>query len=260
MDRKGSRPNSPCPEHSSTSHRRRFLAALGAGGLAAAAGCTGSGDDDESNDPAENDSDDGTDNETDEDPTTMIDGRFGTTVTADESASIDADHTIDLLFTPRENVPIPEFYFEPTGLSIETGDTVKFNVSTPHHNVNAYHPGFGYNQRVPDETPAFSSPVLTAGDAWYYTFEQEGVHDIMCAPHELFGMVGRIVVGSASGPGANPVGEAPGTEESRPPEYTAGLVLSDPALEAEAIVDAETVSWDDIADENKRPMLQPAGE
>ncbi|MFB1066304.1 hypothetical protein [Natrinema sp. H-ect4] len=105
-----------------------------------------------------------------------IDARFGTTVTADESASIDANPTVELLIKERENIPIPEFYFEPTGLYVETGDTVKFNMTTPHHNVNAYHPAFGYNQRIPDETPAYSSPILSAGDAWYYTFEQEGMH------------------------------------------------------------------------------------
>ncbi|WP_229504833.1 hypothetical protein [Natrinema versiforme] len=82
----------------------------------------------------------------------------------------------------------------------------------------------------------------------------------MCTPLELFGMVGRIVVGSASGPCANPVGEAPGNEQSRPPEYTAGSVLGDPALVAEAIVESETVAWSDIAAENKQPMLRPVEE
>ncbi|WP_225316367.1 MULTISPECIES: plastocyanin/azurin family copper-binding protein [Haloferax] len=158
---------------------------------------------------------------------------------------------------PRENVEIPEFFFEPTGLHIEPGDTVKFNVATPHHNINAYHPRFGYRQRVPEETPPYSSPVLTAGDAWYYTFETEGVHDITCAPHELFGMVGRIVVGSATGPGANPVGEAPGGERARPPEFTAGTVLSDPALAPEKIVEKGSVSWSDVAAENKKLLLAP---
>ena len=168
------------------------------------------------------------------------------------------DHTVDLLIKPRENNPIPEFYFEPTGLSIDVGDTVRFNVATPHHNVNAYHPAFGYTQRVPDGVAPFSSPILAAGDYWLYTFEQEGVHDVMCAPHEVFGMVGRVVVGSATGPGANPVGEAPApTEESRPPEFTAALVLSDPAMKPATIAEEGSVSWSDLAAESKRPMLRP---
>lgn len=190
-----------------------------------------------------------------------IDPRFGYVGTGGESPPVEPDHTIDLQIRPRENVPLPEFYFEPTGLAIETGDTVRFNLATPHHNVNAYHPAFGYTQRVPDDVPPYSSPILGAGEYWLYTFETEGVHNIMCAPHELFGMVGSIVVGSASGPGANPVGEAPApTEESRPPEFTAGLVLSDPALAPENIVEAGSVSWSDLAPESKRPLLVPVEE
>ena len=173
---------------------------------------------------------------------------------------IEPDHTVDLLIKDRENLSIPEFYFEPSGLAIEAGDTVRFNLATPHHNVNAYHPGFGYNRRVPESVPPFSSPILTGGDYWLYTFENEGVHDIMCAPHELFGMVGRVVVGAASGPGASPVGEAPGSERTRPPEFTAALILGDPAMSAENIVDSGTVSWGDLAAESKRPLLAPVEE
>jgi len=187
-----------------------------------------------------------------------VDPRFGFVGTDDEPSPVTPDHTVDLLIKPRENNPIPEFYFEPTGLSIDVGDTVRFNVATPHHNVNAYHPAFGYTQRVPDDVAPFSSPILAAGDYWLYTFEQEGVHDVMCAPHEVFGMVGRVVVGSATGPGANPVGEAPApTEESRPPEFTAALVLSDPAMEPATIAEEGSVSWSDLAAESKRPMLRP---
>ncbi|MGB9966398.1 cupredoxin domain-containing protein [Halobacterium hubeiense] len=189
-----------------------------------------------------------------------IDSRFGYTGTDDESPPVEPDHTVNLLLQPRENIPIPEFYFEPTGLHIDVGDTVRFNLPTPHHNVNAYHPGFGFSQRVPDDVPPFSSPVLTQGDYWMYTFDQEGVHDIMCAPHEVFGMVGRIVVGSASGPGSNPVGEAPGGDQARPPEFTAALVLTDPAMNPQNIVDQGSVTWSDIAAESKRPMLTPVQE
>ncbi|MBX0298194.1 cupredoxin domain-containing protein [Haloarcula nitratireducens] len=190
-----------------------------------------------------------------------IDPRFGYIGTEDESPPVEADHTINLQIRPREKAPLPEFYFEPTGLAIDVGDTVRFNMATPHHNINAYHPAFGYTQRVPSGVPPFSSPILAAGDYWLYTFDTEGVHNIMCAPHELFGMVGSIVVGSASGPGANPVGEAPApSEHSRPPEFTAGLILSDPALAPENIVEQGSVSWSDLATESKRPLLQPVQE
>jgi len=242
-----------------SSRRRRLLAALGAATVPAVAGCSRANYAGTAN---------GTANETGTGQLTptessdgSVDARFGYVGTADASPPVEADHTVDLNIGPRDGAEIPEFYFEPTGLSVESGDTVRFNMATPHHNVNAYHPAFGYTQRVPEDAPAYSSPILGAGEYWLYTFETEGVHNIMCAPHELFGMVGSVVVGSANGPGANAVGEAPApSEESRPPEYTAGTVLSDPAMAPDTIVDQGSVSWDDIADENKELLLAPVEE
>lgn len=241
-------------------NRRKLLTALGVAAMPAVAGCSGS--------PGGTGETTATPTSTMQSPTTQeqtdsqsIDPRFGYIGTEDDSSPVEPDHTVDLLIREREEVPIPEFYFEPTGLAVEPGDTVRFNMATPHHNVNAYHPAFGYTQRVPDDVPPFSSPILSVGEYWLYTFETEGVHNIMCSPHELFGMVGSIVVGSASGPGANPVGEAPApSEASRPPEFTAGLVLSDPAMDPENIVEAGAVSWSDLAPESKRPLLAPIEE
>lgn len=238
--------------------RRRVLAAIGTAATPAVAGCAATSGGDETDDETDDMTDDTTTQQTDD---SAIDTRFGFVGTGDDSPPVEADHTVQLLIRPREDAPIPEFYFEPTGLAIDVGDTVRFDLATPHHNVNAYHPAFGYTQRVPDSVPAYSSPILSVDEYWLYTFEEEGVHNIMCAPHELFGMVGSIVVGSPSGPGANPVGEAPApTEESRPPEFTAGLVLSDPALDPENIVDAGSVSWDDLDSASKALRLAPIGE
>ncbi|QLK26949.1 plastocyanin/azurin family copper-binding protein [Natrinema zhouii] len=242
-------------DHAATStvtterNRRRFLAALGAGSAVAIAGCLGG--DETTSDP------DADTNGTADEP--VIDSRFGYTLLADdEETTIDADHTVQLVIGPRDGSPVPEFYFEPTGLFVNPGDTVEFVMATPHHNVNAYHPAFGYEQRVPDDVPAFSSPILAEGDSWFYTFEAEGGYDFTCAPHETYGMAGRIVVGSATGPGATPIGEAPGDEEARSPDGTAGTVLADPALEGEAIVEAEAVVWADLAVESKQ-LLQGGG-
>ncbi|MXR50692.1 hypothetical protein GRX03_03595 [Halovenus sp. WSH3] len=240
--------------------RRQVLTALGAAAMPAVAGCSS-----ESNEPDENTT--SADTEPDMNGTTQqeqtngqaIEPRFGYVGTGEEPP-VEPDHTVQLLIREREEAPIPQFYFEPTGLAIEPGDTVRFQMTTPHHNVNAYHPAFGYTQRVPESAPAYSSPVLGAGEYWLYTFETEGVHNIMCAPHELFGMVGSIVVGSPTGPAASAVGEAPGPSEARPPEFTAGLVLSDPALAPENIVEAGSVSWDDLAPESKALRLAPIGE
>lgn len=231
--------------------RRRFLSAVGAGGVVAIAGCLAS---DDGNGNGNDDDDEGTNG----DDEGVVDPRFGYTHLADDGdAPVEADHTVQLLIEPREGAPIPEFYFEPTGLFVDVGDTVEFSMTTPHHNVNAFHPSFAYEQRVPDGVPPFSSPILAAGDSWFYTFEEAGVYDYTCAPHETFGMSGRIVVGEATGPGAEPVGEASGGEEARPPEGTSATVLGDPALEADAIVDAGAVSWDDLEPESKE--LQQGG-
>lgn len=183
---------------------------------------------------------------------------------------VEPDHEVQLLIRPREEAPIPEFYFEPTGLYVEPGDTVQFTMTTPHHNVVAYHPQFGYARRVPQLVPPFSGPLLPAGGYWLYTFEKPGVYEMNCAPHEVFGMVMRIVVGEVSGPAAAPLPdlcavpsegadeeEAHSGSELRLPDFTAYTVLSDPALTPEEIVANGNVSWDALAQTSKQLFIQP---
>lgn len=147
---------------------------------------------------------------------------------------------------------IPEFYFEPTGLSIEPGDVVQFTLASPDHTVTAYHPDLGRQRRVPEGVPPFSSPVLGGEAFWLYRFDEPGVYDVLCSPHEIFGMVMRIVVGEPE----EDFGE-PAPPDRRGPVLTAELVLNDEAL-APANIDAEgEVSWADLADESKRPLLGP---
>jgi plastocyanin len=252
--------------------RRKLLSGLGTVGAMAVAGCSGGSNDTTTTGSTDTTTDAATATETMQETTTTQDegdtdsdagseigARFGYTATSpEETPPVEPDHTVTCEIQPVEGRPIPQFYFEPVGLTVEPGDTVKFQMNTPHHNVNAYHPGLGYTQRVPDGVPPFSSPVLTGGDYWLYTFEEEGVYDYMCAPHEVFGMVGRIVVGSATGPGASPIGEAPGGERARPPEFTAALVYEDPAMAPDNIASQGSVSWADLADESKRLTLVPA--
>jgi plastocyanin len=250
--------------------RRRLLVALGTAAMPAVAGCSSSSNSSTDTPTATETSPTETMQPTTTPQQTQqaqqaqepsIHPRFGYVGTGDETPPVEPDHRVQCLIRPRQNAPIPEFYFEPTGLLVEPGDVVRFDMATPHHNVNAYHPAFGYTQRVPDGAPPYSSPILSAGDYWLYRFETEGVHNIMCAPHELFGMVGSVVVGSATGPATNAVGEAPApSQQSRPPEYTAALVLSDPALEPENIVQNGPIAWSDLASESKRPLLRPVEE
>ena len=172
------------------------------------------------------------------------------------------DHEVDLITRPteEEDRPVPEFFFEPTGLAVEPGDVVQFNLETPDHTVTAYHPQLGRQRRVPVGVPPFSSPVLGTGTFWLYRFDVPGVYDVLCAPHELFGMVGRIVVGDPEPePDFGPSGpvEVDGEEvELRPPALTAALVYEDPLMEPETIAEEGSVSWDALADESKEVLLE----
>ncbi|MBI2648031.1 MAG: hypothetical protein HYY68_03145 [Thaumarchaeota archaeon] len=204
-------------------------------------------------------------------------GYFGGTLTAPSAPKIDPvfgfsgltsdapqpkreDQVVTLMINPRPPIPIPEFFFQPTGLLVRPGQTIKFLFVTPEHTVTAYHPGFGFAQRVPDGVPPFSSPVLPGGAYWLYTFEKEGVYDVFCAPHQILGMVMRIVVGSASGPGATPP-PPPSLEEGPPPFppiLTASLVLRDAALSPDNIISKGSVKWEELDPKSKVPLIAPA--
>ncbi len=75
--------------------------------------------------------------------------------------------------------------FEPSSVSISTGDTVKFvnNKLAPHNAVFEGH----------DE---LSHPDLAfaPGESWEETFSEAGTYDYYCEPHRGAGMVGKVVV------------------------------------------------------------------
>jgi len=151
-------------------------------------------------------------------------------------------HEVLLLSRRVEGKPTPEFYFEPTGLYIEPGDTVRFVAVTPQHTVTAYHRDHGKVHRVPEGVEPFSSPVIPLNSYWEYTFQIPGVYDIWCVAHERLGHVMRLVVGEASGPAVEPPTDfGPGGTAG-----VAGRILSHPALAPETIIARGAVSWDDI--------------
>src|SRR6056297_2958432 len=110
------------------------------------------------------------------------------------------DHEVELGGAPPdpETGRPPSFFFDPVGLHVSPGDVVQFSVATNDHTVTAYHPAHGFQLRVPEEVPPFSSPVVPGGGAWLYRFDREGVYDVYCGPHHAFGMVMRIVVGDVT--------------------------------------------------------------
>lgn len=110
-----------------------------------------------------------------------------------------------------QETPVVEMgndYFDPIGLHVEAGTTVRFRIVAGAHSATAY-PG-----RIPADAQAFDSSTISEG-AYEHTFETPGTYDYYCIPHKSVGMVGRIVVGGAGGPAENgpiPDGDVPDSE------------------------------------------------
>ena len=112
------------------------------------------------------------------------------------SSGLSADAVIDIEMrgTPRGT----SVWFDPVGLHIEPGQTVRWiNADSGNsHTATAYHPANdGRPLRVPEGAEAWDSGYLLPAESFSLTLNQEGVYDYVCIPHEMAGMVGRIVVG-----------------------------------------------------------------
>lgn len=129
-----------------------------------------------------------------------IDSHYGySTPDADDiPTKLEPDHVVELHVAPPAPPQPQLFHFEPSGLSVDCGDIVQFTFTAPDHTITAYHPAHGFQRRVPEECPPFSSPIVNAGGAWLYQFETEGLYDLYCGPHHPLGMAMRIVVGDLS--------------------------------------------------------------
>ena len=98
------------------------------------------------------------------------------------------------------------FLFDPIGLLVEPGQTVRWVLKSGVHSTTAYHPS-NYNQslRIPESaTPWDSGILIEQGKTLDVTLTVPGVYDYYCLPHETAGMVGRIIVAEATGPGSLP--------------------------------------------------------
>lgn len=133
--------------------------------------------------------------ETDEARPPVIHSHFGYSGTSDDEIPdrLEPDVTVELHVDedkiddtnlPALTVEFGAFHFAPAGLQVEPGTIVEFDFHTPEHTATAYHPGQERQQRVPDGVPAFSSTVNEHHGFWLYRFEEEGVYDLFCAPHE----------------------------------------------------------------------------
>lgn len=103
------------------------------------------------------------------------------------------EYTIKEISDPAGDKP---YYFEPSELTIQPGDTVTFvNAQEDFHDVMFV--------TVPKSVDAMiMSPMLEKeGEKWSYTFNTPGTYGFHCHPHEGAGMKGILIVGQASAPG-----------------------------------------------------------
>lgn len=112
-------------------------------------------------------------------------------------------------------------WFEPNGLYVEPGQTVRWVIRANVHTTTAYAPQNGdHSRRIPEGAKPWNSGFLVnPGDHFAVTFSVEGVYDYFCLPHEESGMVGRLVVGRPGGPGTLPFDYfkgRPGTDKWKP--------------------------------------------
>ena len=98
-------------------------------------------------------------------------------------------------------------WFDPIGLYVEPGATVRWIVRENVHATTAYHPRNDHHPlRIPASAVPWDSGFLVhPGDHFDVTLTVPGVYDYYCMPHEAAGMVGRIIVGApGDGPGTRP--------------------------------------------------------
>jgi plastocyanin len=97
-------------------------------------------------------------------------------------------------------------WFDPVGLYVRPGTTVRWIVRENVHTTTAYHPRNDHHSlRIPESARPWDSGFLVNPGAHFdVTLDVPGVYDYYCAPHEMAGMVGRIVVGKPLGPGGKP--------------------------------------------------------
>lgn len=85
-----------------------------------------------------------------------------------------------------------------------------------------------------------------APQSWLYAFDEPGVYDVECAPHEHWGMAMRVVAGDDPDPDFE-VRDADALPEPRAgPAGLARLTLTDPALRPENVVEREQIDWQDL--------------
>lgn len=88
-------------------------------------------------------------------------------------------------------------WFDLYGLLIRPGQTVRWTNRDPSnaHTATSYHPDiYDRARRIPEGAEPFDSDYLLPDESFEVTLIVPGVYDYYCIPHEMAGMVGRIIV------------------------------------------------------------------
>src|SRR5437899_1669727 len=95
-------------------------------------------------------------------------------------------------------------WFDPIGLYVEPGATVRWIVRENVHTTTAYHPQNDHHpRRIPESAVAWDSGFrVHPGDHFEVTLTVPGVYDYYCRPHDAVRMLGRrrLVRGDALRP------------------------------------------------------------
>lgn len=97
-----------------------------------------------------------------------------------------------------------QVWFAPLGLAVAVGTTVRFINRDPgnSHTATSYHPSIlDRPRRIPQAAQPWDSDFLLPDDRFAIVLTVPGVYDFYCQPHEMAGMVGRLVVGRPGDPG-----------------------------------------------------------
>lgn len=132
-----------------------------------------------------------------------------------------------------QGMPGGHNYFDPIGVFVTPGDTVRWENSEGTHSSTAYEKGNAEAAvtRIPAGAESWNSGTFAKQGATFdHTFEVKGTYDYFCIPHRSLGMVGRIVVGAPGGP----------AEGSMPPDGT--------VPDSQTIVDRGVVTYDQFID------------
>ena len=115
-----------------------------------------------------------------------------------------APETVEIHMRSRENGAYVTF--DPIGLLVQPGTKIRWLVEADVHTTTAYHPANdSHSLRIPTSAQPWASDYLVnPGDRFEVVLTVPGVYDYFCTPHEMAGMVGRIIVGQPSGPGTLP--------------------------------------------------------